>query len=190
MNLHLIKMGVVLSGLTLPGLLLSAPGKAQMLPVPPMAEMAGAPVGMPPAVGTETGAEAGVAAPAEGTVAGSVVNRRRDPFWPVGYVPKKRVTQPQGGGGMQKGSAVVEVAPEPVRLPAWDEARKRLDIRGISLIHEKNSRTPKYLAMIAGKLFETGNMVSVKYDDRLYRWRVKDITTEGVSLQKVDVRDE
>jgi hypothetical protein len=80
--------------------------------------------------------------------------------------------------------------PEPVRLPVWDEARKKLDIRGISLIHDKNSKTPKYLAMIAGKLVEIGDTIAVKYDERMYRWRVVGISDEGVSLQKMDVRGE
>ena len=72
----------------------------------------------------------------------------------------------------------------------WEEARKKVDIRGISLIHEKNSGAPKFLALVSGKLVETGNVVSVKYLGRLYRWRVVDISEEGVSLQKLDVRGE
>lgn len=192
MTIRRSKFRALLSGLALLGLLLNAPAGAEMPPVPVLPEMPGSPVGMLPAVGSTGGGEVGVAGATDGSVEMPDVTRQRDPFWPVGYTPKKRVIKPKGlaGSGAQKGSSVVEVAPEPVRVPVWDEARKRLDIRGISLIHDKNSRSPKYLALISGKLVEEGNVVSVKFDDRVYRWRVAGITAEGVSLQKLDIRGE
>jgi hypothetical protein len=123
------------------------------------------------------------------------VGRPRDPFWPVGYVPVKLVKK----GGLAKpntkeagpgaSATVVGSVPEPaVRMPMWDDARKRLDIRGISLIRDKDSGVPRYLAMVAGKLVEVGNVVVVKFDERVYRWRVVGINEDGVSLQKLDVR--
>jgi len=112
----------------------------------------------------------------------------RDPFWPVGYVPKKVVrvkekTPPKWAlNGIDSSEAP--------RVPLWDEARKRVDVRGISFVRDKVSGAPRYLAIIAGKLIETGDVVSAKYEGRIYRWRVVGITEEGVSLQKVDVRGE
>jgi hypothetical protein len=129
-----------------------------------------------------------VAVPAgEGEVRDTL--KQRDPFWPVGYTPKKVVKPKEKGPGRNPALTPAPV-PELVRLPVWDEARKKLDIRGISLIHDKNSKAPKYLAMIAGKLVEIGDTVAVKYDERMYRWRVVGISDEGVSLQKMDVRGE
>lgn len=133
-----------------------------------------------------------VSAPGEGVPEGpgEVLegSKPRDPFWPVGYVPKK-VLKPKDKGFI-KNASTQELVPAPVRVPLWDEARRKLDIRGMSLIHDKNSKAPKYIAMVAGKLVETGDVVIVKHEERVYRWRVVDISEEGVSLQKLDVRGE
>ncbi|MEI8140325.1 MAG: hypothetical protein WCI03_10715 [bacterium] len=116
------------------------------------------------------------------------VAKQRDPFLPVGYVPKKvKIIKKLESGKL---SSAVSPTPEQARVLLWDEARRKVDIRGISLIHDKNSGTPKYLAMVAGKLVEIGDAVSAKYEGQIYRWRVVGISEEGVSLQKLDVRGE
>jgi hypothetical protein len=136
----------------------------------------------------EEGAVAGGGALPETTGDSLDGAKPRDPFWPVGYVPKK--VQKPTGKNPGKVSLTDQSTPEPTRAPLWEEARKKVDIRGISLIHEKNSGDQKFFALVSGKLVETGNVVSVKYLGRLYRWRVVDISEEGVSLQKLDVRGE
>jgi len=161
------------------GFFLIAAGEAQvpvMSPEPPL--------GMTLPVGQ--GAE--VTLPADGLqgAGGLDTPKQRDPFWPVGYVPKKEPKIKEKGTG--KTSIPVVASPESTRNPAWDEARRKMDIRGISLIHDKNSKTLKYLAMVAGKLVEAGDVVTVKYDGYVYRWRVAGISEEGVSLRKLDVR--
>ncbi len=153
--------------------------EAQLPPVPP-----GQVPELSPAVPAEAGA---VVVSRDGTGDATLdASSPRDPFWPVGYAPKKiqKIKEKVPG----KVSIAVESTPEPVRAPMWEEAGKKLDIRGISLIHDKNSKIPKYLAMVAGKLVEAGDVVSVRYDERVYRWRVVAIGEEGVSLQKMDVR--
>jgi hypothetical protein len=119
------------------------------------------------------------------------VVRVRDPFWPVGYTPKivnKTVESKAGGASAQ---AIASVMPERARTPQWDEARRKLDIRGISLIgRDKASGQPKFLAMVAGRLVEEGNVVNVTYEDRVYRWKIVGIGKGGVSFQKLDVRQE
>ena len=114
--------------------------------------------------------------------------KQRDPFWPVGYIPK--IVKINQASKVGKSSMVVAFTPEQARALLWDEARKKVDIKGISLIHDKISGSPKYLALVAGKLVEEGNVISVKYDGRLYRWKVAGISEEGVSLQKLDARGE
>lgn len=175
--------GGSLIGAVLVSLMLTSPVAAQM-PMPRMPLPGQMPGNMPE--------EVAVASPAEGQTEILDTARPRDPFWPVGYVPKKRVPQVKGitGGSQGKAVAATETAHESVRTPMWDEARKKLDIKGISLIHDKNSAIPKYLAMIAGKLVESGDVVTVKHDERVYRWRVVGISPEGVSLQKLDIRGE
>ena len=113
---------------------------------------------------------------------------RRDPFWPVGYAPKKTVV-----ATILPPATKTPVAADPVYLspPDWNVARNRLDIRGISLIgRDKKSNAPKYLAMIGEKLVEEGDTVSIIADNRTYRWKVAGISANGISLVKTDVRPE
>jgi hypothetical protein len=110
----------------------------------------------------------------------------RDPFWPVGYVPKKVVKPLVVPTTSEKTKAMI---PDSARLPLWDEARKALDIRGISMIgHDKGTGQPRYLAMITGRLIEAGDTVSASFENRVYRWKVVEIDKTGVMLQKLDVR--
>lgn len=113
--------------------------------------------------------------------------RMRDPFWPVGYTPKVVRRKPAGVG--MPASSPVAVVPEVSHVPQWDEARRKLDIRGISLIgRDKVTGKARYLAMVAGKLVEEGDVVNVTYEDRVYRWKVVGIGTAGVTFQKLDVK--
>ncbi len=130
--------------------------------------------------------EGGVSVPADNQDGGIDVPKQRDPFLPIGYVPKKVKTIKKIEG--EKLSPAVNPTPEQARVLLWDEARRRVDIRGISLMHDKNSGAPRYFAMVAGKLVEIGDAVSAKYEGQVYRWRVVGISEEGVSLQKLDVR--
>lgn len=113
---------------------------------------------------------------------------KRDPFWPAGYIPKPRVVATTTNVSGTTTTALAEERPVPVN---WDAARKVLDIRGIGLIgRDKQTNTAKYLAMIGGKLTEVGDIVSVAYMSRLYRWKVTSISPDGISLAKLDVRPE
>jgi hypothetical protein len=134
-------------------------------------------------VGQTTSGEEAVMAPAV---------RVRDPFWPVGYTPKvvRKSEDPKAGGTSLLKGRVAEL-PERNHTPQWDEARRKLDIRGISLIgRDKASGQPKFLAMVAGRLVEEGDVVNATYEDRVYRWKIVGIGKGGVSFQKLDVRQE
>jgi hypothetical protein len=161
-------------------------GQAPDLPSPPdIPAIIGGPVA-PEAVQSDSRQTASV----EEATTASVV-RVRDPFWPVGYTPKviRKSGELKAGGASTQG-AVAEL-PEHARAPQWDEARRRLDVRGISLIgRDKANGQPKFLAMVAGKLVEEGNVVNVIYEDRVYRWKIVGIGKGGISFQKLDVRQE
>lgn len=117
--------------------------------------------------------------------------RVRDPFWPVGYTPKVINKSVESKTGESSAQSIAAGLLERARTPQWDEARRKLDIRGISLIgRDKASGQPKFLAMVAGKLVEEGNVVNVTYEDRVYRWKIVGIGKGGVSFQKLDVRQE
>ena len=115
------------------------------------------------------------------------MTRTRDPFWPVGYVPPRQVATNLTAA--PEGAAKAEPAGERLAPPDWDSARKNLDIRGISLIgREKQTNAAKYLAIIGGRVVETGDAVSVVYMSRVYRWKVTAISPEGIGLTKLDAR--
>ncbi len=117
------------------------------------------------------------------------LDRKRDPFWPVGYLPRKPVairSTPATGPGTP-----TPPESEKLSLPDWDAARKLLNIQGVSLIgREKQTNAQKYLAMIGGRLVETGNAVSVTFNSYVYRWKITEIKADGISLVKIDVRPE
>ena len=93
----------------------------------------------------------------------------RDPFWPVGYRPAPDL--------VRAAAAAVTVSPVQSR---WQEARKRLKIQGLT--HDRS----RYMAVINGRMVETGDRVGVEMDGVRYRWRVQEITAQGVTLENVD----
>lgn len=150
------------------------------LPVPsmPVPEIAGGEQAVP--VVTERHA----VGPVEGAVRPDAV---RDPFWPVGYVPKVVAVKK----AVPETTGAVSPLPKTIltRLPQWDEAQKQLDIRGISLIgRDKATNKPKYLAVVTGRLVEAGQVVSVTYEGMVYRWKVVGIDESGISFQKIEVQ--
>jgi hypothetical protein len=163
-------------------------GMAQQLPIPgmpgkPLSEVSGPDSGMqaPPTA-------PGPVDPAAGGVEEGTLSTRRDPFWPVGYVPRKpdklAVSSPTGP------EAVKAVEPEPMPLE-WDQARAQLDLRGVSNVgRDKTTGKPRFVAVMGGKLLEEGNTVSIAYGGQVYRWKVVTVDAAGVQLVKLDVRAE
>jgi hypothetical protein len=184
----IVPLVCLLSGLVLsPAVLGQSPAFPDVpaLSVPPASEGASS---QPVTLGMETSPLALVAGGDQG---GQDVSKRRDPFWPVGYVPKVVKKAPVGPKS-PKGTpvSVVEVVESP-RVPHWEEAMRKLDIRGVSLIgRDKESGKSKYLAMVTGRLVEEGDVVNVAYSGRIYRWKVTSIGSAGVAFQKLDVRSE
>lgn len=176
------------------GLCLWGTGLAAQQPMPPMMPPPPAMPGMAVPETPQGQTAADQVAPVQGDEAGGApVSGLRDPFWPVGYAPKaiKKVPTVNKAGDPVPVSEQPEVAPEPVHVPQWDEARRKIDIRGISLIgRDKDTGKPKYLAMVAGKLVEEGAVVTLAYNEHVYRWKVVGISANGVSFQKLDVRKE
>ncbi|HEY5652800.1 MAG TPA: hypothetical protein VIR63_00310 [Pontiella sp.] len=95
---------------------------------------------------------------------------RRDPFWPIGYVPEY-VTQE-------------EIDPVAAQAPSdsgWDAARREVDINGVSSRSDN-----QFCAVINGQLMEVGDTLSVNYKGIIYTWEVEDIAASGsVKLRRV-----
>jgi hypothetical protein len=165
------------------GLAALAQGPTPPVPAPPAApaleETAVVPVRQSePAVGQppqEADAQAEPSAPAI---------KGRDPFWPVGYVPRRPERRAVG-----KTIQVAQESGPELQSPDWDGARKRMDIRGTSRMgRDKDSQQDRYLAVVNGKVVEPGDVVTVTFDGRVYRWRIQSIGPQGITLSRLDCR--
>lgn len=124
-------------------------------------------------------------APAEPPDEEGPASNHRDPFWPVGYVPRKVTKSKVAPAGANPRPTAV---PEPLE---WDEAGRHLEINGISHMgREKGTKKERYMAVVNGKVVEAGDPVSVALGNRVYRWRIQEIKPSGLSLSKLDVRTE
>ncbi len=95
---------------------------------------------------------------------------RRDPFWPVGY---QKVSETE-----QRERTKIEDLKSRIRWPA-------LPLRGIS--HTSGKR---FIAILDGiGLVEPGDVVSIRQDHLIYRWRIDNVSAEGVSSTRLDVTE-
>jgi hypothetical protein len=97
---------------------------------------------------------------------------RRDPFWPVGYVPKK-VTS----------IVPVEISTQSeVKVDnSWNEAMKKVVINGVSSRAEN-----AYIAVINGQIKSIGDTVTVNHSGTLYTWAVDGVEPpDSVKLRRV-----
>lgn len=87
----------------------------------------------------------------------------RDPFWPVGWSPPALGGTGTGDGD---GSGLIQ----------WSAATKLLKVIGLS----KNI-TGSYVAIIRGVgVVEQGETISMDYRGLTYKWRLKNITADGI----------
>lgn len=101
-----------------------------------------------------------------------VSSEKRDPFWPVGYIPKNVEVRPK------------KIAPEKVKPSGkyeWGLAMKQLSISGVSS-KGKND----FFAVVNGKIKRVGDTISVEYEGITYTWAVESIKPPGsVKLRRV-----
>ena len=100
---------------------------------------------------------------------------KRDPFWPVGYVPRN-IT-----------SMVPTVSPEQSTAKvdnSWNEAMKKVEINGVSS-RAKNA----YCAVINGQVKSVGDTVTISHSGTIYTWAVDGIEPpSSVKLRRVSAR--
>ncbi|NCC51422.1 MAG: hypothetical protein EOM20_09435 [Spartobacteria bacterium] len=98
----------------------------------------------------------------------------RNPFWPIGYTPNPTEAPHPDMPDMP--------VRQPDKEPQWDEAMKKLDIRGIMKLGTE------HVATINGQIAKKGDIIALVYDGNRYRWRVRAIRGDGkISLKPVDV---
>ncbi len=100
---------------------------------------------------------------------------KRDPFWPVGYVPKniKSVIPKENP---KQSAAIVE--------NSWNEAMKKVVINGVSSRSENAS-----FAVINGQVKSIGDTVTINHGGTIYTWAVDEIEPpDSVKLRRVSAR--
>ena len=100
---------------------------------------------------------------------------KRDPFWPVGYVPKitKSVISK---GNSEQGVAKVD--------NSWNEAMKKVVINGVS-----SQAQNAYFAVINGQIKSVGDTVTISHGGTIYTWAVDGIEPpSSVKLRRVSAR--
>lgn len=100
---------------------------------------------------------------------------KRDPFWPVGYMPKNM----QSISPEKHTSAVTEGA-----VSNWSSAMKKVVINGVSSRSDN-----EYYAVINGEVKSVGDTVSIRQGGMVYTWAVDGIEPPGsVKLRRLSTR--
>jgi hypothetical protein len=96
----------------------------------------------------------------------------RDPFWPVGFVPKSAADLDREKRNGDPASNVP--------APKWAEAKATLRIGGYM-------KTPSgYTALVNNALVKVGDRLTLTFDGKIYRWTVEAISVSGLSLTPLD----
>lgn len=98
--------------------------------------------------------------------------QKRDPFWPVGYVPKRiKTTAPE-----QTEKVVL-----PIVNNDWNAAMKKIVINGVS-----SRADNEFFAVINGRVKSVGEEVTLTHEGMIYTWAVEEISPpRSVKLRRV-----
>ena len=109
----------------------------------------------------------------EDAAAGEQGGVLRDPFWPVGFIPK----------GVAIDGARAQKNDETFGTPQWAEAMKQLSLSGIM-----NTGQGTYVAIVNGQAVSEGDTISVFFSGRNYTWTVRAITPKNVDFAQLKVQ--
>ncbi len=100
----------------------------------------------------------------------------RDPFWPIRYVPRKKVETPTTStpNTTSTQSTPTTTSPTADSNAAWSEAVKLLEIEGFITRGETTKARLRHVGII-----EAGNVISVRYGGKIYQWKVTFIEKDG-----------
>lgn len=153
-------------------LTLAFPALAQPPPLPPVPPGLQSPSPLPPASAPAAGVEEPRIEESFAIPEG-LTPANRDPFWPIGYVPKSadelEAERTRSSSGANRAGK-----------PRWTEARESLRIGGYM-------KGPKgYTALVNNGLLNPGELVSHVFEGILYRWKVDAISSRGISFVPLD----
>lgn len=96
----------------------------------------------------------------------------RDPFWPIGYKPK--APEPKVKADDKTGPEIIE---QRIKWP-------NLKLKGIT-----KALDGSYIAILEGiGIVEAGDVIRMRQNNLIYRWKINAITEKGVSHTQLDVR--
>ncbi len=97
------------------------------------------------------------------------IMKLRDPFWPSGWRPPN----------LEKKKSAAEIT-SPIK---WDEAASLLRIAGLT-----KKAGGDYIAIIKGYgIIEKGDILAVNYQGLIYKWKITEITAEGIKRKRLSV---
>lgn len=95
---------------------------------------------------------------------------RRDPFWPVGWVPPDF--------GLSEDESALKIQP----ASRWKQALQLLKVTGIT------EGPDKFIAVIQGiGVVEKGDVLAVNYQGLTYKWIVRAIDRKGIVPERLGV---
>jgi hypothetical protein len=96
---------------------------------------------------------------------------KRDPFWPIGFVPER----------LKKENVKVAEVKKPAVANDWSGAMKKVVINGVS-----SRSNNDFFAVINGNVKSVDDTVSVNHEGIVYTWAVASIKPPGsVKLRRV-----
>ncbi len=99
------------------------------------------------------------------------VGMLRDPFWPVGWQPPEF----QAGSESDSTRDIGE-------LMKWREASKQIVVTALSNTKNGFVAILKNIGVVC-----QGDAISVDYNGLTYKWKVTNVTQEGVNIEKIGV---
>jgi hypothetical protein len=108
----------------------------------------------------------------------------RDPFWPVGYVPRSARSKPAPVVKTAAPRPKLRVVEQPKPVVDWKAARRRLKISGYAEANGIRS------CFVNGRLVSEGEIVSLVNQGLRYGWRVERIDPEPAKgvFEELEVR--
>jgi hypothetical protein len=127
--------------------------------------------------------EAGTATNSTTSASGIRPPDKRDPFLPVGYIPRAYRPKPKDLSEDAPYEPAGPEEPADTSRPRWKDAMKQISIRGIMKLGSE------YVATVNGQVVKKGDLVALIYEGNRYRWRVRTIAGNGkVRLKPLDFK--
>lgn len=111
------------------------------------------------------------------------IEKIRDPFWPVGYVPPTWVAPAVQPSTEPSAEQAAEIR-QPVEMNVgWDEALALVRVEGVS------SKGDLKLIIINGHVKKIGETLSVRHGESRYTWLIEALDAKGsLKLKRISVQ--